>query len=104
MLFLLPQPPNQESVRHKRGTMDYISEAERLKLYYKGLKKAGDRQQIEADYPLFVSWVADPDYDTTFRAELAFLLDYFYPLYKKLAYAVNNRLIHEELPYLEPQQ
>ena len=35
--------------------MDYISEAERLKLYYKGLNEAGSAKHIAAAHPDMVS-------------------------------------------------
>ena len=82
--------------------MDHVSETERMKLYYQGLDAAGERAQIEEDYPVFVNWLADPDCDGKGREEVVFLLDVFYPLYKKLAYVNNNRLIHEDILEYDP--
>ncbi len=39
----------------KSSWMDYISEAERLKLYYKGLNEAGGAKHIAAAHPDMVS-------------------------------------------------
>ena len=41
--------------------MDYISEAERLKLYYKGLEEAGSGKQIATAHPDLVSGYAESD-------------------------------------------
>lgn len=41
--------------------MDYISEAERLKLYYKGLNEAGSAKHIAAAHPDMVSDNEEPD-------------------------------------------
>ena len=41
--------------------MDYISEAERLKLYYKGLNEAGSGEQIATAHPDLVSGHAESD-------------------------------------------
>lgn len=82
--------------------MDYISEAERLKLYYKGLNEAGGAKQIAAAHPDMV-----PDNDKTdtslfFQGDDDFYLQILLPLYYKLAYVYNNRFIHEDLLLYEP--
>ena len=82
--------------------MDYISEAERLKLYYKGLSEAGDKKQLASAYPDIVSDVEDPDNDTTIKECCEYLLNTMLPLYHKLAYVNNNRFIHEDLSLFEP--
>ncbi len=41
--------------------MDYISEAERLKLYYKGLNEAGSGEQIATAHPDLVSGYEESD-------------------------------------------
>ena len=55
--------------------MDYISEAERLKLYYKGLNEAGDKEHLAGAYPDIVSEVEDPDNDTTIKECYGYLLN-----------------------------
>ncbi|MBQ6237114.1 MAG: hypothetical protein IJK07_02755 [Bacteroidales bacterium] len=82
--------------------MDYISEAERLRLYYKGLSEAGGKKQLASVYPDIVSDVEDPDNDTTIKECSEYLLNTMLPLYHKLAYVNNNRFIHEDLSLFEP--
>ena len=41
--------------------MDYISAAERLKLYYKGLEEAGSGEQIATAHPDLVSGHEESD-------------------------------------------
>lgn len=82
--------------------MDYILEAERLRLYYKGLSEAGDKKQLASAYPDIVSDVEDPDNDTTIKECSEYLLNTMLPLYHKLAYVNNNRFIHEDLSLFEP--
>ena len=82
--------------------MDYISESERLKLYYKGLNEAGDKEQLASAYPDIMSDVEDPDNDTTIKECYGYLLNTMLPLYHKLAYVNNNRFIHEDLSLFEP--
>ena len=83
--------------------MDYISEAERLRLYYKGLNEAGDKEQLASAYPDIVSEVEDPDNDTTIKECYGYLLNTMLPLYHKLAYVNNNRFIHEDLSLFDSQ-
>jgi len=83
--------------------MDYISEAERLKLYYKGLNEAGDKEHLASSYHDIVSIVEDPESDTTIKECYGYLLNTMLPLYHKLAYVNNNRFIHEDLTLFEPQ-
>ena len=54
--------------------MDYISEAERLKLYYKGLNEAGDKDHLASAYHDIVSIVEDPE--TILRNFLVQQFDY----------------------------
>ena len=82
--------------------MDYISEAERLRLYYKGLNEAGDKEHLASAYPDIVSDVEDPFCDTTIKECYGYLLNTMLPLYHKLAYVNNNRFIHEDLSLFEP--
>lgn len=82
--------------------MNYISEGERLRLYYKGLSEAGGKKQLASAYPDIVSDVEDPDNDTTIKECSEYLLNTMLPLYHKLAYVNNNRFIHEDLSLFEP--
>ena len=82
--------------------MDYISEAERLKLYYKGLVEAGNASHIAAAYPDIVSNYEDPDSSPEERESLSLYLHTILPLYYKLAYIYNNRIIHEDLSLYDP--
>ena len=83
--------------------MDYISEAERQKLYYKGLSVAGSIDLLAAAYPDLVSDIEDPDSSPESREVIEWYLHVLFPLYYKLAYVANNRLIHEDLSYYEPE-
>jgi hypothetical protein len=82
--------------------MDYISEAERLKLYYKGFSDAGNKEQLAATYSDIAADADNPESDADVREVCTFLIGYMFPLYHKLAYVSNNRFIHEDLPYYEP--
>ena len=83
--------------------MDYISEAERLKHYYKGLSMAGSTDHLATAYPDLVSDIEDPDSSPELREVSEWYLHVLFPLYYKFAYVVNNRLIHEDLSYYEPE-
>lgn len=82
--------------------MDYISEAERLKLYYKGLNKAGSGEQIATAHPDLVSGYEESDDNTESLEADSFYLHSLLPLYYKLAYVYNNRFIHEDISLYNP--
>lgn len=82
--------------------MDYISEAERLKLYYKGLNEAGSGEQISTAHPDLVSDHEESDDNAESLEADSFYLHSMLPLYYKLAYVYNNRFIHEDLLLYEP--
>lgn len=82
--------------------MDYISEAKRMKLYYKGFSEAGNADQLAALYPDVLSDVDNPDSSPALRDGSIFLFHAFYPLYHKLSYVNNNRFIHENITLFEP--
>ena len=82
--------------------MDYISEAERLKLYYKGLNEAGSSKQIATAHPDLVSDDEEPDTDPALLENDDFYLQFMLPLYYKLAYVKNNRFIHEDISLYNP--
>lgn len=82
--------------------MDYISEAERLKLYYKGLNEAGSSKQIAAAHPDLVSDYEESDDNAESFEGDSFYLNSMLPLYYKLAYVYNNRFIHENISLYNP--
>ena len=82
--------------------MDYISEAERLKLYYKGLEDAGSGIHIATAHPDLVSGYAESDDNAESLEADSFYLHSMLPLYYKLAYVYNNRFIHEEISLYNP--
>ncbi len=82
--------------------MDYISEAERLKLYYKGLKEAGCSKHIATVHPDLVSGYEESDDNTESLEVDSFYLHSMLPLYYKLAYVCNNRFIHEDISLYYP--
>ena len=81
--------------------MDYITEGERLKLYYLGLKAAGNADQLAALYPDIIADLEDPELPQEYKAPNEFYLHIILPLYHKLAYIQNNRFIHEDLSLFE---
>ena len=82
--------------------MDYISEAERLKLYYKGLNEAGSSKQIATAHPDLVSGYEESDDNAESLESDSFYLQILLPLYYKLAYVYNNRFIHEDISLYNP--
>lgn len=82
--------------------MDQKTEAQRLKLYYDGFNHAGTPEHLQQLYPGFDDDRDDPDCAQALNDATAFLADIIFPLYHKLAYVYNNRLIHEMLPHYEP--
>ena len=82
--------------------MDYISEAERLKLYYKGLEEAGSGKQIATAHPDLVSGHEESDDNAESLEADSFYLHSMLPLYYKLAYVYNNRFIHEDISLYNP--
>ena len=82
--------------------MDYISEAERLKLYYKGLNEAGSSKQIATAHPDLVSGYEESDDNAESLEADSFYLHSMLPLYYKLAYVYNNRFIHEDISLYNP--
>ena len=82
--------------------MDYISESERLKLYYKGLNEAGSSKQIATAHPDLVSDKEEPDTDPALLENDDLYLQILLPLYYKLAYVYNNRFIHEDISLYNP--
>ena len=64
--------------------MDYISEAERLKLYYKGLEEAGSSKQIATVHPDLVSgYEGSDDNAESFEADSFYLqIKYSYLFYR----------------------
>ncbi len=82
--------------------MDYISEAERLKLYYKGLNEAGSSIHIATAHPDLVSGYEESDDNAESLEAESFYLHSMLPLYYKLAYVYNNRFIHEDISLYNP--
>lgn len=82
--------------------MDYISEAERLKFYYKGLNEAGSSKQIATAHPDLVSGYEESDDNAESLEADSFYLHSMLPLYYKLAYIYNNRFIHEDISLYNP--
>lgn len=82
--------------------MDQKTEAQRLKLYYEGFNHAGTPEQLQQLYPGLGDDRNDPDYPQAFNDATAFLVDMIFPIYHKLAYVYNNRILHEVLSSYEP--
>jgi len=77
--------------------MDYTTETERQKKYYIGLENAGNIAEIEAMHSLLVKDIEEFAEEQLYVKTLRLWLYSVLPLYHKLAYVVNNRLIHENL-------
>ena len=82
--------------------MDYISEAERMKLYYKGLNEAGSSIHIATAHPDLVSGYEESDDNAESLEADSFYLHSMLPFYYKLAYVYNNRFIHEDISLYNP--
>lgn len=75
--------------------MDYISEAERMKLYYKGLNKASEYHLPDEVRSMMSLETTDPNYNSIHQESLALYFNVVGPLHQVISFIINNRLIHE---------
>lgn len=83
--------------------MDYISEAERLRLYYKGLKKASEYHLPDNVLSAIQDNLADPRFSAVYHETVALTCNVIAPLHSVISFIINNRLIHEYLGELVEQ-
>lgn len=77
--------------------MDHLYETRRMKEYYQGLAQSAVvlPQQIVDEIRQDIE---DPGTELSYRETMSFWAFVFLPFFNTLAYIVNNRFIHEEMP------
>lgn len=75
--------------------MDYISEGERQKLYYQGLKKASEYHLPDEVLSVIQDNLADPRFCAVYRETASLTCNVLAPLHRVISFIINNRLIHE---------
>ncbi len=83
--------------------MDYISEAERMKLYYQGLKKASEYHLPDEVLSVIQDNLADPSFGAVYRETVSLTCNVLAPLHRVISFIINNRLIHEYMGELAEQ-
>lgn len=83
--------------------MDYISEAERQKLYYQGLKKASEYHLPDGVLSVIQDNLADPRFGAVYRETASLTCNVLAPLHRVISFIINNRLIHEYMGELVEQ-
>lgn len=83
--------------------MDYLSEAERQKLYYQGLKKASEYHLPDGVLSVIQDNLADPRFGVVYRETVSLSCNVLAPLHRVISFIINNRLIHEYMGELAEQ-
>lgn len=83
--------------------MDYISEGERQKLYYQGLKKASEYHLPDGVQSVIQDNLADPRFGVVYRETVLLTCIVLAPLHRVISFIINNRLIHEYMGELVEQ-
>ena len=83
--------------------MDYISEGERLKLYYQGLKQASEYHLPDGVLSVIQDNLADPRFGAVYRETVSLTCNVLAPLHRVISFIINNRLIHEYMGELAEQ-
>lgn len=83
--------------------MDYISEGERQKLYYQGLKKASEYHLPDGVLSVIQDNLADPRFGAVYRETVSLTCNVLAPLHRVISFIINNRLIHEYMGELVEQ-
>ena len=83
--------------------MDYISEGERQKLYYQGLKKASEYHLPDNVLSAIQDNLADPRFSAVYHETVALTCNVLAPLHRVISFIINNRLIHEYMGELVAQ-
>ena len=80
--------------------MDYISEADRLKLYYTGLNEASEYHLPDEVRFMMSLEPPNPNYNSIHQEALALYFNVVGPLHQVISFIINNRLIHEGMTEL----
>lgn len=83
--------------------MNYISEGERQKLYYQGLKKASEYHLPDEVLSVIQDNLADPRFGAVYRETVSLTCNVLAPLHRVISFIINNRLIHEYMGELVEQ-
>lgn len=83
--------------------MDYLSKAERQKLYYQGLKKASEYHLPDEVLSVIQDNLADPRFGVVYRETVSLTCNVLAPLHRVISFIINNRLIHEYMGELAEQ-
>ena len=83
--------------------MNYISEGERQKLYYQGLKKASEYHLPDGVLSVIQDNLADPRFGAVYRETVSLTCNVLAPLHRVISFIINNRLIHEYMCELAEQ-
>lgn len=83
--------------------MDYISEAERMKLYYSGLKKASEYHLPDEVLSTIQDNFADSRFGTVYKETVSLTCNVLAPLHRVISFIINNRQIHECMDELVEQ-
>jgi hypothetical protein len=75
--------------------MDYVSEGERQKLYYCGLKKASEYHLPNEVLSAIRDNLADPRFGAVYQETVSLNCNVIAPLHCVISFIINNRLIHE---------
>lgn len=75
--------------------MDYVSEGERQKLYYCGLKKASEYHLPNEVLSAIRDNLADPRFGAVYLETVSLNCNVIAPLHCVISFIINNRLIHE---------
>lgn len=83
--------------------MNYISEGERQKLYYQGLKKASEYHLPDEVLSVIQDNLVDPRFGVVYRETVSLSCNVLAPLHRVISFIINNRLIHEYMGELAEQ-
>lgn len=83
--------------------MDYVSEGERQKLYYKGLKKASEYHLPDEVLSVIQDNLADPRFGVVYRETVSLTCNDLAPLNRIISFIINNRMLHECMGELAEQ-
>ena len=83
--------------------MDYISEGDRQKLYFCGLKKASEYHLPDGVLSVIQDNLADPRFGVVYRETVSLTCNVLAPLHRVISFVINNRLIHEYMGELAEQ-
>lgn len=83
--------------------MGIISEGERQKLYYQGLKKASEYHLPDEVLSVIQDNLTNPRFGVVYRETVSLNCNVIAPLHRVISFIINNRLIHEYMDELVGQ-